>query len=183
MRIGHDAPECAVTMTEIRNDARIRAFEMNFRANAGSFGYKSASIADIEISRENLVPGLSRLELREIIKSQPKTDLKSDIKSDSSASDFVRLIWSYLLALYQTSSNPNFPGSHLGLLVFDEPGQHAMRAESQHALFQHLAGEKGLQAIAAASFDELEAAFAVATNGAPHELIEWDGKLIRPMSN
>ncbi|NHZ42488.1 ATP-binding protein [Massilia aquatica] len=162
-----------------KDEVRIRAFEINFRANAGSFGYKSAPIEDIEISRENLVPGLSQLELREIIKD-PR---KSDIKSDSSASDFVRLIWSYLLALYQTSSNPNFHGNHLGVLIFDEPGQHAMRAESQHALLQLLAGEKGLQAIAAASFDELEEAFQVSTAGVAYELIEWDGKLIRPMSD
>jgi len=160
-----------------KDEVRIRAFEMNFRANAGSFGYKSAPVGDIEISRENLVPGLSQLELREIIKD-PR---KSDIKSDSSASDFVRLIWSYLLALYQTSANPSFHGNHLAVLIFDEPGQHAMRAESQHALLQLLSGEKGLQAIVAASFDELEEAFQVATAGVSYELIEWDGKLIRPI--
>lgn len=161
------------------DEARIRVFEMNFKANAGSFGYKSAPIEEIEISRENLVPGLSQLELREIITS-PR---KSDIKNDSSASDFVRLIWSYLLALYQTSSNPSLSGNHPGILILDEPGQHAMRVESQHALLQLLAGEKGLQCITAASFDELETVFREATDGVSYALIEWDGKLIRPMSS
>jgi hypothetical protein len=161
------------------DEARIRVFEMNFKANAGSFGYKSAPIGDIEISRENLVPGLSQLELREIIKD-PR---KSDIKNDSSASDFVRLIWSYLLALYQTSSNPSLAGNHPGILILDEPGQHAMRVESQHALLQLLAGEKRLQCIAAASFDELETVFREATDGISYVLIEWDGKLIRPLSS
>jgi hypothetical protein len=161
------------------DESRIRAFEINFRANAGSFGYKSATISDIEISRENLVPGLSQLELREIIKKPDPR--KSDIKADSSASDFVRLIWSYLLALYQTSAHRDFSGHHPGILILDEPGQHAMRVESQHALLQLVAGERGLQCIVAASFDELETVFEEATEGVSYKLIEWEGKLIRPL--
>lgn len=156
------------------DEQRIRAFQMNFRANAGSFGYKSAPIEDIEISRENLVPCLTQLELREIIR-------KSNIVSDSSASDFVRLIWSYLLALYQTSAQPTLRGNHPGILILDEPGQHAMRVESQHALLQLLAGATGLQSIVAASFDEAETVFNEATQGVDYKLIEWQGKLICPL--
>lgn len=79
---------------------RIRRFQLNFRANAGSFGYESAPIREIEISKDTLIPCLAQMALREI---------RTDIKSDSSASDFVRLIWSYLLALYQTSIIPAHP--------------------------------------------------------------------------
>lgn len=156
------------------DEKRIAAFQMHFRANAGSFGYKSAPINEIEISRENLTPSFTQMELREIIR-------KSDVVADSSASDFVRLIWSYLLALYQTSANKNFLGHHPGLLILDEPGQHSMRVESQHALIQHLAGESGLQSIVAASFDESDTVFKEATEGVKYHLIRWDGKLIRPL--
>jgi hypothetical protein len=155
------------------DELRISVFEKHFRANAGSFGYKSAPIQDVEISRENLIPCLSQLELREIIR-------RADIKSDSSASDFVRLIWSYLLALYQTSAQSTLPGNHPGVLILDEPGQHAMRVESQRALLQHLAGASGLQSIVAASFDEMDTVFREATDGVDYKLLEWDGKLIRP---
>lgn len=158
------------------DEQRINAFQMNFRANASAFGYKSAPINEIEISRENLTPSLKQLELREIIR-------KSNIVADSSASDFVRLIWSYLLALYQTSANKNFVGNHPGLLILDEPGQHAMRVESQHALMQHLAGESGLQSIVAASFDELDTVFNEATHGVTYKLISWEGKLIQPLKS
>jgi len=154
------------------DEARITVFQKQFRANAGSFGYESARIEDIEISRDSLVPCLAQLELREI---------RSDIKSDSSASDFVRLIWSYLLALHQTSVSPTMQGNHPGILLLDEPGQHSMAVDSQHALLKQLASESKLQSIVAASFDELEEVFQQATSGIEYKLIEWEGKLIRPL--
>jgi hypothetical protein len=150
---------------------RINRFQLNFRANAGSFGYESAPIREVEIGKDTLVPCLAQMELREI---------RTDIKSDSSASDFVRLIWSYLLALHQTSSTPLSPGNHPGLLMFDEPGQHSMAVDSQHALLKQLASETVLQSIVAASFDEAEEVFRQATQGIEYTLIEWDGKLLRP---
>lgn len=154
-----------------RDIERINRFQLNFRANAGSFGYESAPIREIEISKDTLVPCLAQMELREI---------RTDIKSDSSASDFVRLIWSYLLALHQTSSSISPLGNHPGLLMFDEPGQHSMAVDSQHALLKQLANERGLQSIVAASFDEAEEVFRQATHGIKYTLIEWDGKLLRP---
>jgi hypothetical protein len=156
--------------------ARISLFQKQFRANASAFGYESAEINDIEISTDTLTPALSKIELREII-AKPR----ADIKADSSASDFVRLIWSYLLALYQTSATRGFEGHHPGMLMFDEPGQHSMRSSSQHALLQLLSGATGLQSIVAASFDENESVFKEATAGLRYQLIEWSGKVIRPL--
>ena len=160
------------------DEERIDLFEKMFRANAGSFGYESvSSIAEIVISRDNLVPTLSQIELREILKKPPR----ADVKSDSSASDFVRLIWSYLLALYQTSAHTQTPGNHLGIILLDEPGQHSMRWESQRELLLRLAYEKSLQSIVAASFDESESVFKDVINNVSHQLISWEGKVIRPL--
>lgn len=154
------------------DETRISVFQKQFRANAGSFGYESARIQDVEISKDALVPCLAQLELREI---------RTDIKSDSSASDFVRLIWSYLLALHQTSIFPTTLGNHPNLLMLDEPGQHSMAVDSQHALLKQLASETKLQSIVAASFDETEEVFLQATAGIDFRLIEWSGKLLRPL--
>ena len=171
MRINHAArqrvPKDAYTAAD---HARINVFQKLFRANAGSFGYESAPIADVEIGTDTLVPCLARMELKEI---------RTDIKSDSSASDFVRLIWSYLLAIHQTSAMPSLLGNHPGILMLDEPGQHSMAVDSQHALLKQLASETKLQSIVAASFDEAEEVFRQATYGITYQLIEWDGKLIR----
>jgi hypothetical protein len=46
---------------------------------------------------------------------------------------------------------------------------------------QHLAAESRLQSIVAASFDEAESVFKEATDGVTYKLIEWDGKLLRPL--
>lgn len=156
---------------------RIRLFEKNFRSNASSFGYESAEIQDIRISTDTLTPILSDLELRAII-----TKPKASLIADSSASDFVRLIWSYLLALYQTSATRGFEGNHPGVLLMDEPGQHSMRSGSQHALLQLLSGQGKLQSIVAASFDENESVFKEATAGLEFKLIQWEGKVIRPLA-
>lgn len=157
--------------------SRISLFEKNFRSNASSFGYESAEIADIHISLDTLTPILSELELREILRPKVQTSLTAD----SSASDFVRLIWSYLLALYQTSTTRGFEGQHPGLLLMDEPGQHSMRSASQRALLQLLIGQSGLQSIVAASFDEDESVFMTATAGLEFQLIQWEGKVIQPL--
>ena len=157
--------------------SRISLFEKNFRGNASSFGYESAEIPDIRISLDTLTPILLELELREIIRPKAQTSLTAD----SSASDFVRLIWSYLLALYQTSATGGFEGHHPGILLMDEPGQHSMRSASQRALLQLLIAQRGLQAIVAASFDENESVFREATTGLEFQLIQWEGKVIQPL--
>lgn len=157
--------------------SKISLFEKNFRGNASSFGYESAEVADIRISLDTLTPVLSELELREIRRPRVQTSLTAD----SSASDFVRLIWSYLLALYQTSATRGFEGHHPGILLMDEPGQHSMRSASQRALLQLLIAQRGLQSIVAASFDENESVFREATTGLDFQLIQWEGKVIQPL--
>lgn len=169
-------PKEAYSETDV---SRISLFEKNFRGNASSFGYESAEIADIRISLDTLTPVLEELELREILRPKVQTSLTAD----SSASDFVRLIWSYLLALYQTSATRGFEGQHPGLLLMDEPGQHSMRSASQRALLQLLIAQRGLQAIVAASFDENESVFKEATTGLEFQLIQWEGKVIQPLTS
>lgn len=167
---------------------KIRVFEKQFRANASSFEYKSARVEDIRINDDTLIPYLANMELREIgvepaklkaLKAQAQTG--TDIKADSSASDFVRLILSYLLALHQASSLPDGGGRHPGLILLDEPGQHSMAQSSQRALLQILTANPGLQGIVAASFDESPEVFREVTEGIKFELIELGEKSICPL--
>jgi hypothetical protein len=153
----------------------VTYFEKQFRANAGSFEYESAPISDIRISRDTLRPVLSDMELKEIARGR-----SGDLNAASSASDFVRLIWAYLIGIYEASSFRQ--GNHPGLLMFDEPGQHSMASSSQHAFFRSLSGLQGLQSIVAASFDENESVFREATENLKFQLIKWDGKVIARLS-
>ncbi|RUO33320.1 hypothetical protein [Aliidiomarina soli] len=52
------------------------------------------------------------------------------IRLASSASDFIRAEWAFYLALMSESK------VHPGILIFDEPGQHAMSVESMKALLK-----------------------------------------------
>ena len=155
----------------VKDKEKIKCFEKKFKENADDFGYKSASISDIHINFDNLIPTLNHLELREI--------RKSSTKIDSSASDFVRLIWSFLLGLQQTGLQ--YDSNILNILLLDEPGQHSMALNSQRMLFKKLAETQNLQSIVAASFDNDEGNFNQVTSGLNFKLISWDEKLIKPL--
>ncbi|WP_110947885.1 ATP-binding protein [Pseudomonas bohemica] len=181
--------------------AKYSLFERMFRANISAFDYHSAAITDIEFNKDNLLPYLAKIELREINaqrapfnaaaldaptpsttgRGEDSPKGKGNIARESSASDFVRLIWSYLLSIYQTSSHPTVNGNHLGFMLLDEPGQHSMATKSQQALFQLLSSEKGLQSIVAASFEDSEATYKEATSNVEFKLIQLGDKSILPV--
>lgn len=56
-----------------------------------------------------------------------------DLKFDSSASDNIRSIWAFTIALLQTSNTVG--GKHPGILIFDEPGQQSMENEDLKNFF------------------------------------------------
>jgi hypothetical protein len=165
-------------------------FEKFFRSYVGEFDYQSAPVKDVKFNIDNLLPELEKIELREIQNSKfsehKKASIRStsrdssNIASESSASDFVRLIWSYILSIYETSVHETVKGNHPGFLLFDEPGQHSMATKSQRALFKCLNKLEGLQSIVAASFDDSEAAYLEATADVTFKLIKLGKKAIVP---
>ncbi len=157
---------------------KINAFSSEFKSLASKFGYRSAVVDEIEVKPGTLLPYLSDIELREKVETPSELQQKqsasvTDIKSDSSASDFVRLIWSYLIALYKASESEG--GNHPGLILFDEPAQHSMSTKSVNQMLDTLAKTRGLQSIVAASFDENEDTF----NSSVAGLNENSFKLVR----
>ena len=158
--------------SSIEDIKKYNKFQTYFRNYASIFGYKSAPTSDIEINRDTLFPYLAGLELREV---------NTDIKSDSSASDFVRLIWAYLLAVY--SASEELDGNHPGLILLDEPGQHSMGVTSVNALLKTISQRRNIQGIVAASFDESDEVFEESVLGVNYHLIECGYKLLKPVSN
>ena len=156
---------------------KIRHMERVFKTMAKTFGYKSADTDEIILNDETYLPFLSGLALREINDNTKIAD--TDIKADSSASDFVRLIWAYLLSIYDTSAKLN--GNHSGLIAFDEPGQHSMADTSVNSLFKVINSCEGLQSIVAASFDENDDVFKKETEGVKYHLIDVGDKLIKKL--
>ena len=162
-------PSLDKSATDLGKQKKFQAF---FRKNAGSFGYETVPVSDIEIHIDTLLPYLSGLELREV---------NTSIRSDSSASDFVRLIWAYLLSLHQVSHETN--GNHIGLLVFDEPAQHSMGVTSMNSLLKTMSEQTNLQSIVAASFEESDDKFKEAVEGVSHRFISVGHKLLKPLVN
>lgn len=66
---------------------------------------------------------------------------EEEIRSDSSASDFIRSIWAYYLTLLK------FGNHHPGFLVMDEPCQHSMKEDSLLHLFEVCSQIKDRQVI------------------------------------
>lgn len=99
-------PKTNFTDSDIK---KIEDLKVYFIENLQSYGYKSISdFSEVDISEDKLMPVISGF----------------DMKFDSSASDNVRAIWAFNVALMQTSLK--YSGNHPDLLIFDEPGQQSM---------------------------------------------------------
>jgi len=99
----------------------LEKFQNYFINNLKKYRYTSISnITDVEISKDSYMPVID----------------KFDMKFDSSASDNIRAIWAYTLALLQTSREVG--GNHFGIIMLDEPGQHSIGSEDTKAFFDSI---------------------------------------------
>jgi hypothetical protein len=98
---------------------RIKAFKRNFIANLQKYNCKSVlDFNAIDIPIETCLPMIDGF----------------DMKFDSSASDNIRIIWSFTMALLQTSIENN--GNHPGVIIFDEPAQHSIVTSDMDSLIK-----------------------------------------------
>ena len=102
-----------------------------------------------------------------------------DLTFDVSASDMIRVIWAYLLAVLDAGSRAG--GNHIGLLIFDEPRQQGARVESFVALLEHASttASDDRQVIFATSEDEEDAVERIRALAAT--FVEFDGVVLRPI--
>lgn len=100
---------------------KLNLLQQEFVQNLKVYGYKSvANMDDIDISRETYLPIIEEF----------------DMKFDSSASDNIRGIWAYTVALMQTSMAKY--GNHPNILIFDEPNQHSIVPEDMENFFKSI---------------------------------------------
>ncbi|MDF3005316.1 MAG: hypothetical protein K0S22_1788 [Oscillospiraceae bacterium] len=104
----------------------ITTFKRNFITNLRKYKYKSAPNIDaVDIPIETCLPTIDGF----------------DMKFDSSASDNIRIIWSFTIALLQTSVAKS--GNHPGIVIFDEPAQHSIVTSDMDSLIQSIRELKG----------------------------------------
>lgn len=100
------------------DDTKITTLRNVFIKNLRRFGYKSLTTMErIEISKDSYLP------VRE----------NFDMKSNFSASDGIRAIWAFTLALMQTSIIHK--GNHPNILMYDEPDQHSIVMKDLKSFF------------------------------------------------
>ena len=100
---------------------KLKKLKEYFVENLQRYGYKSISnVNTIQISEESYLPVIEGF----------------DMKFDSSASDNIRAIWSYTIALMKTSMIKD--GNHPGVLIFDEPNQHSIMPEHMQKFFKSI---------------------------------------------
>lgn len=91
---------------------KIKLLKKQFIANLKRYHYSSFSSFDgIDIAEESLLPTIDGF----------------DMKFDSSASDGIRVIWAFTMALLQVSLEKD--GNHPGVIIFDEPAQQSIVPE------------------------------------------------------
>lgn len=118
---------------------KILTLQRLFIDNLRKFGYKSLSTIDqIEISKDSYLP------VRE----------NFDMKFDSSASDNIRAIWAFTVALMQTSILKK--GNHPNILMFDEPDQQSIVMKDLKSFFDTIISINVGQTIVAITIKDSE---------------------------
>lgn len=119
----------------------INKIQPIIRANLEAFQFNPSAISSISISSQTLRPEQEGY----------------DIVAETSASDYIRIIWAYTLALMELAAKEQ-DIRHGGFVIFDEPRQHEASKLSFTSLIKKASDSKtyGGQVIFATSIDEGE---------------------------
>lgn len=111
-----------------RDEEKILDLQNNFILNLKNYGYRSVSnLNEVSISKDTYLPITEGF----------------DMKFDSSASDNIRAIWAFTMALLQTSIK--FEGGHPNILIFDEPDQHSIVIADMQQFFNSIIKLENIQ--------------------------------------
>ncbi|SMF90950.1 hypothetical protein SAMN05661091_5299 [Paenibacillus uliginis N3/975] len=148
------------------DEEKIRTLRNHFISNLTQFGYKSIlNINQVEISLESYLPVIEGF----------------DMKFDSSASDNIRAIWAFVLALLQTSNDKS--GNHPGVLIFDEPAQHSIVINDMEKFFDYIIKLKNSQVIVGITVKDSDTRQAISKLPAEkYNLIRVPNKAFRRLS-
>ena len=154
-------PENALSPSDSK---KLKSLELSLRKLLGEYGFSSFSADKLDISRETYLP----------------TREGFDIGFDTSASDGIRIIWSYLLSLFKVSRE--LDTNHPQLVIFDEPRQQEANKVSFTSLLKSAAelSAGGGQIILATS--EEKVAIEISLEGSSYNMVSFDkldGKIIR----
>ncbi len=153
---------------------KLDIFLKLIRVQCQRFGFITYNPSEIELSDDNFRP------VREI--EQDGELRQRELGFELSASDGIRLKWAYYLALMAVAVPPR--GEHLGLVIFDEPGQQAVEEGSLREFFMcaaAIAQKKG-QVITAITTEKAEWFVNDLLERNVH-ITKFDGLVLQPIRN
>lgn len=150
---------------------KLSSLQENFISMLRKYNYQSKPFEAIRISNDNYLP---------VAQKMVGEQLFYNIKFDSSASDFIRCLWSYYTAIFKTSVT--FQTNHPMLLIFDEPKQQDMAIGNFKSFLTELSQFNEQQVLVFASFENSDTSFAEATQGLNFSLNRIVEKLIKPIT-
>lgn len=133
--------------------------------NLNLFGFSTSEIDKITISRNTLRPEQNGY----------------DIIAETSASDYIRTIWAFTLALLELATDDDLSIKHGGFVIFDEPRQHETRTQSLDDLIKYTSQifENTGQAIFTTSFENLEL---LNSDFKQANIIYYDDYILQPLN-
>jgi hypothetical protein len=147
------------------DNKKLARLEDYFRVNLINFGFSSNNPQAIELSRDTYRPRLKG----------------HDLQYGSSASDNIRLIWAYSLALQNVGDD--FETNHLKLCVFDEPGQQQVDIQSKRKFYQRMGkADPSRNQFIVNSSDDQELLDRLLSN-VRHHRFEFGNKVFTPLEN
>ncbi len=149
---------------------KLASLQETFIALLRKFNYQSKPFEAIKISTDNYLP---------VAQKMVGEQLFYNIKFDSSASDFIRCLWSYYTAIFKTAVT--YQTNHPMLLIFDEPKQQDMAIGNFKSFLTELSQFQQQQILVFASFENSDSSFAEATQGLNFSLNRIEEKLIKPL--
>lgn len=158
----------------LEDNNKISRLQSLVRRCLKTFDFHSFPPSEITLARDNFRPQVL------VFDKDSDREIEKDIGFEASASDGIRLKWSYYLSLLNLDEN--YTTNHIGLVVFDEPGQQAADPVNLASLFQESAkvSKDRHQILIATS--EKEHAIKEGLGDLPYNLISFKGYILKPLN-
>lgn len=152
------------------DQAKISTFQSALQSLLGRFRFSSFRATDITLSIDDFRPQV-------VTEDDEGEKIVKDIGFEASASDGIRLKWSYILALLQLSKA--YATNHAGFAVFDEPGQQQMRELDLAAFFAASAQGAGAERQILVTTSEVLERVETALEGIDAKIHSYEGFILR----
>lgn len=150
---------------------KVRSMQTAMQGLLKSFGFGSFLPEEISLSDDNFRP--------QVVKRDDDGELiEKDIGFEASASDGIRLKWAYYLSLISLSQS--FETNHLGMVVFDEPGQQHMKDVDLSTFLSRASANIGSNRQMIVSTSETLERVKKSVDGAEVNIQPFDGFILKP---